>query len=221
MTRQIYRSTEMIRNAIVVALRSSTQPMGSGELVRHMPWQRREHRAYHGGKRPCDTPWDAPSGRIKVLACTGEIHTVDWRPTSSELNGHLRALCRQGLVHLAEGTVPGRRHLWELTAAGAARGDITTARVIVDLDATPRPQHSNPITNPAQPARDPKPLISTRADRVMAHAQPPPMCGCQATIDRLTADNERLRRTVQCLISANGLISDAVGIWTMPNIPNN
>lgn len=57
----------------------------------------------------------------------------------------------------------------------------------------------------------------------MADVQPAPSpnCGCQAQIDRLSADNERLRRTVQCLISAQALINDAMGVWTMPTIPNN
>jgi hypothetical protein len=223
MTRQVSRATEMIRNAIIVALRSSSEPMGAGELVRHMPWQRRERRAYHGDNRSCDVPRDGPGDPciVRVLACTGEIHTVDWRPTSSQLNGHLQALRRHGVVQLADGTVPGLRHLWALTAAGAARNEIDAVRGIVDLDEASAPPR-RAARAPSRPAADPKRSTSA-AGHVMPDARPPtpPTCNCQATIDRLTADNERLRRTVQCMISASSLISDAVGIWTMPTIPNN
>lgn len=127
----------MIRDALIVALRSGGQPMSSGELVEHMPWIRRDQRSPHPDDWRCEgLPEDAPRPGlcVRVLRCTGAIHTVDRRTPSHEVSGHLRALVGKGLVRLAEGTVPGRHNLWELTDAGAADGEIEELRCIVDLD---------------------------------------------------------------------------------------
>lgn len=44
---------------------------------------------------------------------------------------------------------------------------------------------------------------------------------CQATIDKLAAENEKLRQTIHSLLAVGGAMNDAVRIWTMPTIRNN
>lgn len=46
-------------------------------------------------------------------------------------------------------------------------------------------------------------------------------CTCQAQIDKLIQENERLRQTVHTLLMVSDAMNDAVRIWTMPTIPNN
>lgn len=140
MTRTLSRSTQMIRDALIVALRAHDRPMRSGELVAHVPWIRRDQRSPHPSDWRCDDLPEAeprPGTCVKVLRCAGSVHTVDWRPQSYELNAHLKALARKGIVRLAEGTVPGRHNVWELTETGAATGEIERLRAIVDLDEAP------------------------------------------------------------------------------------
>ncbi len=137
MTRTVSRPTQMIRDALIVALRAQGQPMSSGELVKHMPWIRRDQPSPHPNHWRCDgLPEDEPRPGlcVRVLRCTGAIHTVDRRPQSFELHAHLKALARNGLVRSAAGTVPGRHNLWELTDAGLANGEIEQLRSIIDLD---------------------------------------------------------------------------------------
>jgi len=39
--------------------------------------------------------------------------------------------------------------------------------------------------------------------------------------DQLAAENEMLRQTVHTLLTVGSALNDAIGLWTMPTIPNN
>lgn len=122
--------SQMVRDAIAVALRTSRTPMTASELVPLMPWQRDNN------------DWECR--KYPHLAHVRNDHAhrterhVTWHgyealPASGQVYQHLTALERRGIVR----RIPfsqGRRVYWELTNAGAAASEIAELERIVDLD---------------------------------------------------------------------------------------
>jgi len=136
MNRRVSERTLMYHNALIVALRTSREPLTANDLVQRLPWveQITPHPSYLSNRCTGLPAQHSDCGR--VMDCNGSSHVVERRPGPSQVYSYLTALECDGLVQRAAGSVYGRMILWELTDHGAARSDINELRRITELDAS-------------------------------------------------------------------------------------
>ncbi len=124
---------QMLRDAMVVALRSADGPMTASALVPHMPWSRFRSDT-DCTEYPTAAHYEHEKGRM--VECHITWHVCEARPFTAQIYTHLVALEKRGIVRRAPGTV-GRGVFWELTERGAAAEEIDELRKLVDFDYTP------------------------------------------------------------------------------------
>lgn len=138
---KLSHESEMVRDAIVVALRTSRTSMTASDLLAFMPWHPRRE---DWDCTECPNSTHLHSDRARTIECHITWHLYEFRPAAGQIYQHLIALERRGIVCRRVPSRRGRRVYWELTSAGAAVGEIADLQRIVDLDnntddtATPR-----------------------------------------------------------------------------------
>ena len=135
--------SQMLREAIVVALRSAKKPMAPSELQPFMPWQ------LHRDDTDCrQYPHcaHATNSIRRVTECHLTWHMYESLPSTGQIYQHLISLERRHTVR----RIPGRsnRVLWELTPEGAAADEINALQQIINLDTAETITLPQPRTKP-------------------------------------------------------------------------
>lgn len=183
MTRRLSARTQMYHHALIVALRTSPEPLTAGELVEHMPWltKTRPHPSSLG--RRCTGLPQHRLGHGRLMECDGITEQIEVRPASYQLYGYLTTLEKDGLVQRAERSVEGRVIYWELTARGTAAPDIAELRRIVGLAS-------------AIDRCEPRPELNRSA---------PPHSNCSVLQEIIAAATAAEEAAQQCLSAAHAL----------------
>lgn len=149
--------------------------------------------------------WPLPISTRRVCELLGASR---YDETGHRIYPQLCALDRMGIVERIRREPDCRDVFWRFL------GDPTDDELNAAVDTTRQAElvvRESETTDIQNGGDDEERVQAMAADR----------CTCQKEIDRLLLENEKLRQTVSTLLSTNNLMNEAVGIWTMPAIPNN